>query len=309
MDKVRVAVIMGGISSEREVSLRSGAQVLGALNAEKYEITPLDFTGDVAPLIALKDQVDLAFLALHGFGGEDGRIQGLLELLDIPYTGSGVLGSAAAMHKDVAKALYRDAGIPTPRAVLLTPAAHDAARVFDHVGLPCVIKPANEGSSIGISIVHSVEALTNAIADAFRFDTEVLAETFIAGTEISVPVLGTTELRALPAVEIIPQTGFYDYANKYTPGATEEVCPARISAAATAAAATYALKAHQVLRCKGYSRTDMLVDGDAVTVLETNTLPGMTQTSLIPLSANADGMSFSALLDYIIDDALRSAVA
>lgn len=309
MDRVRVAVIMGGISSEREISLRSGAQVLAALDAAKYDVRSLDFTGDIAPLIALKGAVDVVFLALHGFGGEDGRIQGLLDLLDLPYTGTGVLGSAAAMHKGIAKALYRDAGIPTPRGIVLTALDGAITRVETEVGLPCVIKPANEGSSVGVSIVRDAAHLAPALTDAFRFDRDIVVEEYIAGVEISVPVLGTTELRALPAVEICPRAGFYDFQNKYTAGATEEFCPARISDTAAQAAENYAIRAHRVLCCKGYSRTDMFVVGDAVTVLETNTLPGMTPLSLIPLSARTAGMDFPALLDFIIADALQSAVA
>lgn len=310
MDKIRVAVLMGGISSERDVSLRSGKNVADALDRDKYDVRALDFTGDVAPIVALKDAVDVVFLALHGIGGEDGRMQGLLDLLEIPYTGSGVLGSAVAMHKGVAKALYLQAGIPTPTSLTLhavvdaLPLTEQVAQVRAQVGLPCVVKPANEGSSVGISIVHTIAELEAAIADAFRYDTELVVETFVAGVEISVPVLGVSDPHALPDVEIAPKSGFYDYENKYTPGATEEFCPARISAAAHAKAAAYAVQAHTALHCRGVSRTDMIVSGDDVTVLETNTLPGMTDTSLIPLSARTAGIDFPTLLDMMLTAAL-----
>ena len=310
MDNIRVAVVMGGISSEREVSLRSGAKVAQALARDKYDVSTLDFTGDIAPLVALKGKVDVVFLALHGPGGEDGRVQGLLDLLDLPYTGSGVLGSAVAMHKDVAKQLFRQAGIPTPRSLSLDAFAGDTAlelqvaQVRDGIGLPCVIKPANEGSTIGISIARDAAALEAGIADAFLYDTELVVEEFIAGTEISVSVLGTTAPRALPDIEIVPRSGFYDYTMKYTPGATEEICPARISDAAHATAAEYALRAHRVLHCRGVSRSDMIVTGEAVTVLETNTLPGLTETSLLPLAARIAGISFPDLCDFLIGEAL-----
>jgi D-alanine-D-alanine ligase len=306
METLRVAVIMGGTSSERDVSLRSGANVAQALDRTRYVVTPVDFTGDPAQLLALRGAVDVAVLALHGPVGEDGRIQALLELLGIPYTGSGVLASAVAMHKGVARALYRDAGIPIPPGLELDLAAMSredaAARVRAEVGVPCVVKPANEGSTIGISIVRDDAALPAALATAAGYDTALVVERFVVGTEISVPVLGVPA-RALPAVEVVPCSGFYDYERKYTPGATEEYCPARISDAAAAEAARLAERAHTALGCRSVSRTDMIVADDGLYVLETNTLPGMTDTSLLPLSARVAGMSFSALLDRLIADA------
>lgn len=310
MEKIRVAVLMGGISSEREVSLCSGANVVAGLDRDKYDVQTLDFTGDIAPIVSLKGKVDVAFLALHGPGGEDGRMQGLLDLLDLPYTGSGVLGSAIAMHKGVAKQLYQQAGIPTPNSFTLDAFAGDTAlelqveQVRERIGLPCVIKPANEGSTIGISIARDAASLEEGIAEAFLYDTELVVEAFACGTEISVSVLGTEDPRALPDIEIVPRSGFYDYTMKYTAGATEEICPARISDAAHATAAEYAVRAHRVLHCRGVSRTDMIVNGDEVTVLETNTLPGLTNTSLLPLAARIAGISFPELLDLLIAEAL-----
>ncbi len=311
MEKLRVVVLMGGTSNERDVSLLSGARILEGLDRARYDVRPLDFTGDVKPIVALRGAADVVVLALHGRGGEDGSMQGLLDLLEIPYTGSGVLGSAVAMHKGVAKMLYLQAGIPTPAGVTLrafgdeSSLAAQVERVQREVGVPCVIKPANEGSSVGLTLVRDPDRLADAIADAFCFDTELIAESFATGMEISVPVLGTTEPRALPAIEIIPQSGIYDYEAKYTPGATEEICPARLSETVAAKAADYAVRAHLALQCRGVSRTDMIVTGDDLVVLETNTLPGMTGTSLLPLSAGVAGISFSVLLDQLIAFALE----
>jgi len=307
MTKLQVAVIMGGISSEREVSLRSGANAVAALDTNKYDVTAVDFTGDVAQITALGGVIDVAVLMLHGPGGEDGRLQGLLDLLHIPYTGSGVLGSALAMHKGMAKAIYRDAGIPTPKGIIATiDEAYIGAVVTTNVGFPCVVKPANEGSTVGISLVSNEEELEDALSSAFAYDNELVIEEYVRGMEISVPVLGTEVLRALPAVEIVPKSGWYDYEMKYTVGATEEICPARLTEEQAERAAELALKAHRALGLSGISRTDMIVTDYDVIVLETNTLPGMTDTSLVPLCARTVGISFSELMDMLIDDARGS---
>ena len=304
MAKLRIAVLMGGTSSERSVSLKSGSMVAAGLDRAKYDVLPVDFTGEVAPIVALQDRVDVVFLTLHGPGGEDGRMQGLLDLLGIPYTGSGVLGSALAMHKGVAKLIYRQVGIPTPDGITLwRDESEPATRVREAVGLPCVVKPVCEGSTFGISIVREERELAPALAEAFRYGNEVIAEQFVEGVEISVPVLGADPV-ALPAIEVIPKSGFYDFEMKYTPGATEEICPARISPAAAAKAADYAVRAHRALCCYGVSRTDLIVAGADPVALETNSLPGMTETSLLPLSARVAGISFSELLDRLIRDAL-----
>ncbi len=307
METLRVAVVMGGTSSERDVSLRSGANMARALDRPGYLVTPVDFTGDPAALLALRGTVDVVVLALHGPVGEDGRVQALLELLGLPYTGSGVLASAAAMHKGVARALFRDAGIPVPPGLDLdltvTTVDDAAADVRAALGVPCVVKPANEGSTIGISIVRDDAGLLPALTLAARYDTTLVVERFIVGMEISVPVLGVPPT-ALPEIEIVPKTGFYDYENKYTPGATEEICPARLDDATRTLAAELALHAHAVLGCRSVSRTDIIVADDGLYVLETNTLPGMTDTSLLPLSARTAGISFPALLDRLIADAL-----
>ena len=305
MAKIRVAVLMGGTSNERDVSLRSGSNVARALNPEKFTVIPVDYTGDLAAILALRDQVDVVYLALHGPGGEDGRMQGVLDLLRLPYTGAGVLGSAVAMHKGMAKAIYQLAGIPTPYGITLRAGAEHQQDLAAEVGLPCVVKPASEGSTFGVTIVRSADELEAALALAFGYDRDVIVESYISGTEISVPVLGSAHPRALPAIEIVPKTGFYDYEMKYTPGATEEICPARISELAGGHAAAYAVSAHQALYCKGVSRTDMIVVNDEVIVLETNSLPGMTDTSLLPRSAQSVGISFAQLVEFLVADALN----
>jgi len=309
MTKLRVAVLMGGTSHERVVSLKSGAMVAGGLDGTRYDVMPVDFSGEVTQLTALAGQIDVVFLALHGPGGEDGRVQALLDMLGLPYTGSGVLGSALAMHKGVAKRIYRQEGIPTPDGITLRrEESGNAARVRETVRLPCVVKPVNEGSTFGITIVREASELAPALAEAFRYSDEAIVEQFMQGVEISVPVLGA-DPRALPAIEIIPKSGFYDFEMKYTPGATEEICPARISPAAAAKAADYAVRAHCALCCYGVSRTDLIVAGEEPVVLETNSLPGMTETSLLPLSARVAGISFPELLDRLIDDALTAGQA
>jgi D-alanine-D-alanine ligase len=313
MMKLRVAVLMGGTSSERDVSLRGGRKVADALDPVRYDVRAVDFTGDVAAIVALRGAVDVIIPILHGPGGEDGRLQGLLDLLGLPYVGSGVLGSAVAMHKGVARQLYTQAGIPIAPGIELHADEADLDALADivraRVGVPCVVKPANEGSTFGISIVRTGDELRPALETAARYDRELVVEGFVTGAEISVPVLGTRAPRALPAVEIIPKSGFYDYEMKYTPGMTEEICPARLTEVATARAADYAVRAHRALRCRGLSRTDMIVAGDDVVVLETNTLPGMTDTSLYPLAARVTGLDFSTLLDALVADALDSAGA
>jgi len=309
MGKLRVAVLMGGMSNERPVSLKSGAMVAATLDCAQYDVLPVDFTGDVMQIVALHGHVDVVFLALHGTMGEDGRIQGLLDLLGIPYTGSGVLGSALAMHKGMAKQIYRQCGIPTPESITLSKEdgiAASAARIAATINPPCVVKPTCEGSTFGITIVRAEDEWASALDQAFTYGDEVIVEEFVQGVEISVPVLGDPP-QALPAVEIIPKSGFYDFEMKYTPGATEEICPARISPAATERAAMYAVQAHRALCCRGVSRTDMIVRGDAPSVLETNSLPGMTETSLLPLSARVAGIAFPALLDRMLRDALGGA--
>jgi D-alanine-D-alanine ligase len=303
MGKLTLALLSGGVSSEREVSLNSGDQVYAALNKDKYHIIRYDPKTDLARLVEDAPGIDAALIILHGPFGEDGTVQGLLELLNIPYQGSGVLGSSLAMNKLAAKYLYVNAGLPVPPYIALQKGDPlEPAAWGKQLGLPLVVKPNEAGSSVGMTIVKSVDAIAAAVEKAFAHDATVLLEGYIDGIELTGGVIGNRELLALPLIEIIPddQHEFFDYEAKYTAGVTEEICPARIDDQMTATAQTYAKTAHSALFCKGYSRTDMILKGDQIFVLETNTIPGMTATSLLPQAAQSAGFSFSRLLDELI---------
>ncbi len=308
MKKLTVALLCGGASAEREVSLKSGQQVYDALDKRKYNVVKYDPRDDLPRLVSDKDKIDVALIILHGRLGEDGTIQGFLELLDIPYHGSGVLGSALAMNKIASKKLYEKEGLPVSPYVVLEKEVDDPVQtVKEFLSFPVVVKPEHEGSSIGLSIVEELGGLENALETAWKYDTKCLVEQYINGVEITGGVLGNKELQALPLVEIIPgeEHSFFDYEAKYTPGATHEICPARLDEETTKKAQEYAIRAHKALFCRGYSRTDMIVADDNIYVLETNTIPGMTQTSLYPQAAAAAGISFSELLDKLIELALE----
>jgi D-alanine-D-alanine ligase len=235
-------------------------------------------------------------------------MQGLLDLLEIPYQGSGVLASALAMNKELAKNIYRQAGLQVPRSLTFDRAgAPSPQEIQADLGLPVVIKPVHEGSSIGISMAGTMDALSTGLAAAFALDNRVLVEEFIQGVEVTGGVLGNDRLQVLPLVEIVPSStyAFFDYEAKYQPGATEEICPARLNPELTRRAQECALTAHQALGCRGYSRTDMMIRDQDIFVLETNTIPGMTATSLFPQGAKAAGIEFPALLDTLITLALE----
>ncbi|HDI59738.1 MAG TPA: D-alanine--D-alanine ligase [Desulfobacteraceae bacterium] len=304
MKKKTVALLSGGVSPEREVSLSSGDQVEAALDKNRYTVRRFDPAYDLGRLVAEAGAIDVALIILHGAYGEDGTVQGLLDLLDIPYQGSGVLGSAVAMNKVLSKERYRQAGIPVP--------AHRVARCgqtvatdrwLDQLGLPVVVKPASCGSSIGMRIVRRAADLAPALEAAFAHDHTVLVEAYVRGREITGAVIGNEALEALPLIEIIPSAGhdFFDYRAKYVAGETNEICPAPLEADVTAEAQRLALAAHRALCCDGYSRTDMILAEDGFFVLETNTIPGMTRTSLFPQAAAAAGMPFDRLLDRLIE--------
>jgi D-alanine-D-alanine ligase len=304
MEKLTVALLAGGISAEREVSLHSGEQVYAALNKDKYHILKYDPQSDLARLVQDAPEIDIALIILHGPFGEDGTVQGLLELLNIPYQGSGVLGSALAMNKVVTKQLYEKAGLPViPYHVYDRDDSVDVEKCTSQIGLPLVVKPVEAGSSVGMSIVKSAGDLQGAIAKAGEFDKAILVESYIEGTELTAGVIGNKELDALPIIEIIPDEAheFFDYEAKYTAGVTREICPARINEELTQKAQSYAKIAHRSLFCKGYSRTDMILKDDEIYALETNTIPGMTATSLFPQAAQKAGMSFSQVLDKLIE--------
>ena len=255
--------------------------------------------------------VDVVFLALHGGQGEDGTIQAMLDLTGVPYTGSGQLASAIAMDKDLSKRLFRDAGVPTPEWTMLRSggdvdwkASAFSESVLPSLGLPLIVKPSKEGSTVGLTLVKSVEGLTGAIEEAFRHDDEVMLEQFIAGRELTVGILGN---RALPVGEIIPKHELYDYECKYTPGMAEEVFPAAITDAQREEVQDLALRAFRVLKLSGYARIDFrMAEGGQFYCLEANTLPGMTELSLIPQAAAADGILFPDLCERIVGLALRA---
>jgi D-alanine-D-alanine ligase len=303
MKKITIALLSGGISSEREVSLKSGKQVFEALDKGKYEVIQYDPMMDLNRLVAEARRIDAALVILHGPYGEDGTVQGLLDLLNIPYQGSGVLGSAVAMNKLVSKQLYEKAGLPVPPYLSIKKGGPVHTREWiAQVGLPLVVKPVSSGSSIGISIVHEEKSLEPALEQAFGYDETVLLESYIPGVEVTGGVLGNDELTALPIVEIAPGEGyhFFNYEAKYTAGATTEICPARIDPELTQQVQNYAKAAHKALFCRGYSRSDFILQNRNIFILETNTIPGMTPTSLYPQAAQAAGISFSGLLDRLI---------
>lgn len=304
-DTLHVALLAGGRSGEREVSLMGAAGVEKVLDREKYTVKRYDPLTDLEKIAADAADIDFAFILLHGKWGEDGTMQGFLDLLDIPYQGAGVLGSALAMDKNLAKELYRLHNLPVaPWRIISQKDQVPADVLVDQLGLPLVIKPVCDGSSLGMTIAQSREEVIDGVEKALEHGDRVMIESFIAGREITVGVLGNEELVALPVVEIIPgeQFSFFDYTAKYEPGATTEICPAEIEDHLRDKAQQYGVEAHRALHLRGYSRTDMIIaDDGAIQLLETNTIPGMTPTSLFPQAAEAYGLDFQALLDRLIE--------
>ena len=303
MDKIRVALIAGGWSREREISLKSGESVYNSLDKDKYDVKKYDPGKELLKLIRDSKNIDLALIFLHGKKGEDGSIQGLLDLLDLPYVGSGVLASALAMNKAVSKELFRCAGLTVPKEILLSRNQDiDPAEILSVLGKPVVIKPVDEGSSIGLSICYTKEEILAGIEDTFAISSQIMLEEYIKGREVSCAVLGNREPEALPVVEIIPQEKyhFFSYTAKYEPGASQEICPAQISSDVYQTIQSFAIKAHCLLGCRCFSRSDMIVTTNNVYMLETNTLPGMTKNSIYPLAARTAGFSFPELLDRLI---------
>ena len=303
----KVALLAGGSGGEREVSLASGRGARQALEAAGFPVTVLDPAEkeDLAALVG--GDFDVAFIALHGKMGEGGAIQGLLEVAGIPYIGSGLWASALSIDKAKAKLFYGLAGIKTPKAVALSRLdERQPAGLLEELGPRCVVKPSTEGSALGVYIVDSQESLAEAIGKAFLLDKEILVESYIAGRELTVAVLGNDEPYALPVIEIVPIHEFYDYESKYAPGGSKHLCPAPIDDKATAEVQAAAVKAHKALGCAGLSRSDFIVDeaGDAW-ILETNTIPGMTETSLLPDAGRAAGIGFPELCRLLVEYALE----
>ena len=293
----RVGVLMGGLSSEREVSLNTGKGVLRALLERGYPAVGIDWT-EGQDLMGLLRGVDVVWNALHGTYGEDGCVQGLLECLKIPYTGSGVLASAAAMDKVMSKRLFDAAGIPTPEWTVIE---DDGASSAGRFGWPLVVKPSREGSTVGVTIVQEAGQLAGAIAEARRCHGETMMERYIAGREASVAILDD---EVLGSVEIRPRRAFYDYAAKYQSGDTEYLVPPTYADDVRAASEDAALRAYLALGCKGHARVDARIDEEGRPwVLEVNTLPGMTGTSLLPKIAAHRGMDYATLVERILASA------
>ena len=334
---MKIAVVCGGLSNERDVSITSGSCVARALREKGHKVVLLDLyygysgkymdpaelfereqedlrysvreeTPDIEKMIADGDgsrigknvieicrAADISFLALHGEDGENGKVQATFDMFGIRYTGSGYLGSALAMNKELSKVLFRHSGIPTPAGIVL----EKGAESYEDVGFPCVVKPCSGGSSVGTSIVYSRDEYDAALEFAFRFEARVLVERYVKGRELTV---GVMDGRAMPVIEIIPKSGWYDYKNKYQAGLTEELCPAPLSAADTDRVQRLAERVAEALMIDVYFRADFLMDESdgQLYCLEANTLPGMTPTSLVPQMGAAQGMDFGEVCEKII---------
>ncbi|HEV8670276.1 MAG TPA: D-alanine--D-alanine ligase [Candidatus Limnocylindria bacterium] len=354
--RIRVGILTGGASAERDISLATGAQIAASLPADRFETVLLDPLALMARNPAISDAqrvqarsllesgglvhqpralpkgledhitnaekaivpasaamsntagpVDVVVLALHGTWGEDGRIQGLLDTVGIPYTGSGVLASALAMDKVMAKRILAADGLDVPRGVVVTTASGDDLEQARAVGFPVFVKPVASGSSVGAAIVTSVERLAPAIADALRYDERALVEELVGGRELTVAVIGNDDLTALPVIEIVTKREFFDYTAKYSAGESEEIVPAHIPEEVARRAQDLAIRAHKALGCRGMSRTDVMWSGDRMVTLEVNTIPGMTANSLLPKAARAAGIQFGDLIARFVDWALEDA--
>ena len=304
----KLGVLLGGSSGERSVSLLSGQRVSTSLRRQDYEVIDIDLVKDDWLTQLISEEVDAVFLALHGKGYEDGTIQAILSHFGLPYTGSGILASALGMNKIMSKQIFSTMQIPTPdylKIHLEEDLKVQAQNAIEQLGLPLVVKPASEGSSLGVSIIHEPDEIYHAI-EKNRIFKDNLFEKYVQGQEITVGLIGVgDDLQALPILELIPKREFYDYQAKYTAGLTEFVIPARLSDEVGQVAQSIALRAHQALGCHGYSRVDMIVDrlGQPF-VTEVNTLPGLTELSDLPAQAAAAGISYDRLISKILDSAV-----
>jgi len=313
----KIAVLMGGRSLERDVSLRSGERVFGALKELGYRPLALDVTPELVDTLR-RERPDAVYIALHGKFGEDGTVQEALEFLKIPYTGPGVTASALAWDKSLSKRLFAEAGVPTPAWVTFTADAFKemgAASALDLVpqavgGFPVVVKPTKQGSALGLARVDTPDALPEALLSALSFGDAAIVERWVTGTELAVSVLdGPDGPEVLPAVEMVAKSGLFDFTAMYTRGETEYYCPARLAPGTAEEVARLALACHTLLGCRDVSRVDMVVDADGRPwVLEVNTSPGMTETSLLPMAAEAAGLSFQLLVDRLTRSALTCRV-
>jgi D-alanine-D-alanine ligase len=283
-------VLYGGRSGEREISLKTGAAVLKGFKALGMDAVGIDAGRDL-PQVLVKKKIGFCFIALHGRWGEDGTVQGLLEMMEIPYSGSRVASSAVSMNKGLCKRIFENAKIPTAPFEVV-----DSARTSFHP--PCVVKPIDSGSALGVSVVKEQAELEKAVRGALRHSESAVVEKYIRGTEITVPILGE---KTLPIIEIVPKTSFYDFRAKYTPGMSDHILPARLSERCAEEARETSLRVHKILGCRAFSRVDLIIDEKSRPwVLELNSIPGMTETSLFPEAARAAGLSFPAMLLQIV---------
>ena len=313
--KEKIAVLMGGRSLEREVSLKSGERVCAALTERGYRVLGLDVTPDLVATLRA-ERPDAVYIALHGKYGEDGTVQELLEFLGVPYTGPGVVASALAWDKAVSKRLFVREGVPTPAWVTFTADAFKemgAATALDRVpvvlgGFPLVVKPSKQGSALGLTKVQDAASLPDALLTALSYGDAAIVERWIDGVELAISVIdGEDGPRVLPPVEMVPKSGVFDFSAMYTPGETDYYVPARLDEAAAAEIVALAARVHTLLDCRHVSRTDLVLGSDGVPyVLEVNTSPGMTETSLLPMAASAVGMDFADLVEHLVRSTLDS---
>lgn len=296
----RVGVLMGGPSSEREISLKSGWAVYQALTNEGLDAVPLEIDTDAEEKIKEAD-IDAAFIALHGKFGEDGTLQRILQDLQIPYTGSGIIASLLCFDKVASRRVFKHYNIPAPKYEVLQQAAWGRRIEKIDFSFPVVVKPSNQGSSVGITLVKECSTLAAAVENAFNYDDTVLVEEYITGREITVGILDDTPL---PVVEIVPQNIFFDFQAKYEKGKTAYIVPARLSARTAQEARCTALLAHNSLGCRSFSRVDMILAGEKPVVLEVNSIPGLTAVSLLPMAARAEGIDFGQLCLRILQSCL-----
>lgn len=303
----KIALLAGGTSGEREISLHSAEGATVALEEAGYPVVQLDPANkdDLARLV--KEDWDVAFLCTHGKGGEDGAIQGFCQTIGLPYTCPGIFSSAVAIDKSRAKVFYRAYDIPTPESIVIERSENpDLTAIMAKLGTKVVVKAATEGSSIGVYITEGENDFAQALHNALEIDKKVVVEQYVAGREFTCVVLGSNEdAGALPVIEIIPKNASYDFESKYAPGGCEHLCPAPLDDATTETIQQLAVRAHNALGCEGVSRTDFLLDSDgSAWALETNTIPGMTATSLLPDAAAAYGISFPELCKLLVQMAL-----
>ncbi len=308
---IKIVVVCGGVSSEREVSLRSGEAVFKALNQAGYkDVSLFDLKRDNFKLL-LAEKPDVCYLALHGEGGEDGCIQGALQLAGIPYTGPGIASSAIAMDKILTKKLLDYSSIPTAKFIEIkkeniTNINATIKYLIDNIGLPMVLKAPSQGSSIGVVIVNKEEQMSDAICEVFKYGDSLLAEEFLDGVEVTLPILGNKSPKTLPIIEITSSNDFYDFQSKYTPGMCEHIIPARISESDAKLINDIGIQTYEAVGCRGLSRIDFIIDKKkGPMVIEVNTIPGMTEMSLFPDSARHAGISFSELVTEIVKLALE----